>query len=87
MRTLLILLTAVEILLVVVVLVVYLVKIARSLRATALYLGRVTFGVRAIESQCEPIGPSVTRINEQLVVIARALNGVAELAGGRSRRG
>lgn len=80
MRTLLIILTAVEIALVVVVLAVYLVKIAQSLRAIAGYLGKVNFGVRAIESQCAPIGPSVTRINQQLTTIAQALGGVAGLA-------
>lgn len=80
MRTLLIVLTAVEITLVVAVLAVYLVKIAQSLRAIAGYLGNVNFGVRAIESQCDPIGPGVTRINQQLTTIAQALGGVAELA-------
>lgn len=80
MRTALILLTGVEIALVVGVLAVYLVKIATSLRATAGYLGKTNFGVRAIESQCAPIGPSVTRINDQLTTISLALSGVAELA-------
>lgn len=79
MRTLLVVLTGVEIALVVAVLAVYLNKIHRSLRATASYLGRTNFGVRAIESQCAPIGPSVTRINEQLAVIGSALAGVAGL--------
>lgn len=40
----------------------------------------MSFGVRAIETQCAPIGPGVTRINEQLVGIAGALDGVAGLA-------
>lgn len=80
MRTWLIILTAVEITLVVAVLAVYLVKIAASLRATAGYLGKTNFGVRAIESQCAPIGPSVTRINDQLTTISMALAGVSDLA-------
>lgn len=80
MRTLLIALTAVEITLVVAVLAIYLVKIAQSLRATAGYLGKTNFGVRAIESQCAPIGPSVTRINQQLAAISRALAGTADAA-------
>lgn len=80
MRTTLVLLTGVEIALVVGVLAVYLVKIATSLRATAGYLGKTNFGVRAIESQCAPIGPSVTRINDQLTTISLALSGVADLA-------
>jgi hypothetical protein len=76
----LILATLAEIALVIGALVFYLVRITRSLRATSALLGKVTFGVRAIERQCEPIGPSVTRINGQLGVIAGALDGVAELA-------
>lgn len=76
----LIVLTAVEIALVVAVLAAYLRKIAQSLRATAGYLGKTNVGVRAIESQCEPIGPSVTRINEQLASISSALAGVADMA-------
>lgn len=80
MRTTLVLLTGVEIALVVGVLAVYLVKIAASLRATAGYLGKTNFGVRAIESQCAPIGPSVTRINDQLTTISLALSSVADVA-------
>lgn len=80
MRTTLIVLTVLEIVLVVTVLAVYLLKIARSLEATAGYLGRANFGVRAIESQCEPIGPSVTRINRQLTTISAALANVADEA-------
>ncbi|MBA2387773.1 MAG: hypothetical protein H0V69_11890 [Acidimicrobiia bacterium] len=80
MRTLLIIGTLVEIALVIGALAVYLVLIARSLRATSALLGKVTFGVRAIETQCQSIGPSVIRINGQLGVITGALDGVAGLA-------
>ncbi len=80
MRTLLVIATLLEIALVIGALAVYLARITRSLRATSALLGKVTFGVRAIETQCEPIGPSVTRINGQLAVIAGALYGVAGLA-------
>lgn len=79
MRTLLVVLTAVEILLFLGAVVVYLVRITRSLRSTSLYLGKVTFGVRAIESQTAPIGPSVARINAQLAGVAEALGDLAEL--------
>jgi len=79
-RTLLVIATLLEIALVIGALAVYLARITRSLRATSALLGKVTFGVRAIETQCEPIGPSVTRINGQLAVIAGALDGVAGLA-------
>ena len=80
MRVLLIVATLLEIALVIGALAFYLARITRSLRATSALLGKVTFGVRAIETQCEPIGPSVTRINGQLAVIAGALDGVAGLA-------
>lgn len=83
MRTLLVVLTVGEILLLVVVLAVYLVKIARSLRSISTYLAKVSFGVRAIETQCAPIGPSVVRINEQLAAIAHALDGLGKLASAK----
>jgi hypothetical protein len=79
-RTLLIIGTLFEIALVVGALAVYLGRIARSLENTSALLAKVTFGVRAIETQCEPIGPSVVRINEQLATISGALDGVAGLA-------
>lgn len=92
MRTLLVIATAVEIVLVLVVLVVYLLAITRSLRRTSVHLAKVSFGVRAIESQCAPIGPSVVRINEQLETIAGVLHDLGDLAeagdaGGGVRRG
>ena len=80
MRNLLIVATIAEIFLVVGALAVYLVLIASSLRGTSALLAKVTFGIRAIETQCDPIGPSVVRINEQLAVISGALDGVADLA-------
>ncbi len=80
MRTLLIVLTVVEILVVVGVLAGYLIAIARSLGRISQNLGKVSFGVRAIETQAESIGPSVTRINEQLNAIAGALDTVSTKA-------
>jgi hypothetical protein len=80
MRALLITLTIVEIVLVTVVLVYYLARVAASLRRTSALLGRVSFGVRAIETQCNVIGPSVVRVNEQLVGIAGALATLTQLA-------
>ena len=80
MRVLLVLATLAEIALVVGALALYLVRIHRSLAATSALLAKLTFGVRAIETQCESIGPSVTRINGQLAVITGALAGVAGLA-------
>jgi len=80
MRTFLIIGTVVEILLVAVVLAVYLAAVARSLLRTSALLGKVAFGVRAIETQCDVIGPAVTKINGQLATIAGALDGVATMA-------
>jgi hypothetical protein len=82
MRGLLVAGTLVEIALVVAVLAVYLARIARSLRSTAVTLAKVSFGVRAIETQCAPIGPSVVRINGQLETVAGALDQLAALADG-----
>jgi len=82
MRGFLIFATVVEIALVVAALAYYLVRIFQSLSRTSALLAKVTFGVRAIETQCESIGPSVVRINGQLAVIAGALDGVATLAEG-----
>jgi predicted PurR-regulated permease PerM len=83
MIPLLIALTVVEILLVVAVLAVYLVKIAQSLQNTIGYLGKVSFGVRAIETQVETVGPSVVRINDQLDAIAAELAELERLAAQR----
>ena len=80
MRGLLVTLTIVEIALVVVVLVYYLVRVAASLRRTAVLLGKVSFGVRAIETQTNVIGPSVLKVNEQLGGIADALADLTDLA-------
>jgi len=80
MRVLLIIATLLEIALVVGALAYFLARITATLRATSALLGKVTFGVRAIETQCQSIGPSVTRINNQLTVISGALDGVAGLA-------
>jgi hypothetical protein len=89
MRALLIVLTVVEIVIFVGVLAIYLVRIARSLRATSELLAKIAFGVRAIEKQAAPVGPMTRRINQQLTGIAGAFGDLAGLAGdrGRGRRG
>ena len=81
MTALLVTLTLVEIVAVAIVLVVYLLLIAGSLRRTAVLLGKVSFGVRAIETQCSAIGPAVLTVNGQLGGIADALVELTELAG------
>ncbi len=80
MRALLTVLTLVEIVLVVAALAWYLSRISRSLRNSSASLSRVTFGVRAIETQCASIGPNVVKVNGQLGVIAGALDGIATQA-------
>jgi hypothetical protein len=80
MTALLIVLTVLLVVIVLAVLATYLVAIARSLRRTAGHLGNVSFGVRAIEAQTAPIGPGVTRINEQLSGISAALAALTGLA-------
>ncbi len=89
MRVLLIIATLVEIVLVVGALAYFLSRITATLRATSALLGKVTFGVRAIETQCQVIGPSVLQVNDQLAVIAAALadlGGLATAAAGPARR-
>ena len=88
MRGLLITLTIAEIVLVAVVLVYYLLRIAASLRRTSVLLGKVAFGVRAIETQCNVIGPSVLTVNDQLRGVSQALSdltGLADAAAGANR--
>jgi uncharacterized protein YoxC len=76
MRTLLIVLTLIELAVLVLVLAVYLIAIAARLRNISHTLGLVTFGVRAIEKQTDPIGPVVGEINEALEKVASALEQV-----------
>jgi uncharacterized protein YoxC len=76
MKTLLIVLTLAELAILVVVLAVYLIVIAATLRRISSTLGLVTFGVRAIEKQTEPIGPVAKDINGALQQVAEALESV-----------
>ncbi|MBA3781329.1 MAG: hypothetical protein H0X12_05675 [Nocardioides sp.] len=80
MTALLVTLTLLEIAVVLVVLVYYLLRISASLRRTSVLLGKVAFGVRAIETQCSSIGPSVVTINEQLSGVSGALGALTRLA-------
>jgi len=76
-KTVLIVITLVEVLLLVVVLAGYLIAIAATLRRVSSTLGLVTFGVRAIEKQTEPIGPTLRDINGALEGVADALGQAA----------
>jgi hypothetical protein len=77
-NTVLIVVTLVEVLLVVLVLAGYLIAIAGILRRVSKTLGVVTFGVRAIEKQTEPIGPALGDINGALEQVAAKLDDVAK---------
>lgn len=76
----LVILTVVEIVIVVLVLAVYVTALTRKLRSISTTLGKVAFGVRAVESQTGAIGPSVLRINKTLSEIEGALGPIAEKA-------
>lgn len=73
MTTALVILTVVEIAAVVVVLVTYLVLIDRRLRRISALLGKLAFGVRAVETHTARIGPSVVQLNQALTELDRAL--------------
>jgi len=70
-------LTIFEIALLVIVLAIYLSTIARLLNSISANLARVTFGVRAVETQCAVIGPAVDRINGNLADTASGLTDAA----------
>lgn len=80
MTELLVALTLLQIAVVLGAIVYYLVRIAGSLRRTSVLLGKVTFGVRAIETQCSSIGPAVVTVNGQLEGIKAGLSQLTDLA-------
>lgn len=80
MTTLLVVLTVVEAAVFVAVLATYLVLLHRRLTTTCVYLGKIAFGIRAVESQTAVIGPSVLRINRTLREINGALPAIAAKA-------
>ena len=82
MRKTLISLTVGEVVALVVVLAGYLIVIAAGLRRVSDLLARVTFGVRAIDKQTQPIGPALRDINAALGQVAGSLDAAAS---GRSR--
>jgi uncharacterized protein YoxC len=77
-NTVLIVVAVVEVVLLVVVLAGYLIAIAATLRGASKTLGLITFGVRAIERQTEPIGPALRDINAALEQVAAALDDVVK---------
>ncbi len=82
MTTALIILSLVEVVLLVVVLAAYLINISARLRHVSKTLGLVTFGVRAIERQTEPIGERLREVNSGL---EQAVETLDRVAGGEGR--
>ena len=78
--TLRVLLTIGEIATLVGVLAFFLNVVARQLNSISANLGRIAFGVRAVETQCAVIGPAVDKINGNLGNAAAALNDAAAQA-------
>jgi hypothetical protein len=84
--TLRIILTVVEIALLTAVLAWFLARIARLLNSISATCGKITFGVRAVESQCAVIGPTADRLNGALQQVVGRLDQAAsqaERAAGR----
>lgn len=81
---LLIALSVAEALLLVIVLAVALIRISRLLRSISTTLGKIAFGVRAIEKQASAIGPGVGEVNEELKLMAGALTAATKRAEERT---
>lgn len=75
--TLRVILTVGEIATLVGVLAFFLNVVARQLNRISATLAKITFGVRAVETQCAVIGPAVERINGNLVDTAAGLTTAA----------
>ncbi len=78
--TLRIVLTVLEIVLVIGTLAFFLNVVARQLNSISATLAKITFGVRAVETQCLVIGPAADRINNNLQAIAQGLDQAAARA-------
>jgi hypothetical protein len=74
-----------EVVLLVGVLAGYLIAIAATLRRVSATLAKITFGVRAIETQTQPLGPRVGEVNESLEQVAARLAGATPSAAGDGR--
>jgi len=81
--TLRVVLSVAEILLVVLVLAYFLNKVARQLNSISATLAKITFGVRAVETQCAVIGPAADKINANL---AQTVANLQEATAGAKRR-
>ena len=68
-----------EVALLVAVLAGYLIAIAARLRKVSSTLGKITFGVRAIEKQTEPLGALLRDVNDGLEKLDSALGGTERI--------
>ena len=84
--TLRIILTVVEIALLTAVLAWFLARIARLLNAISATCGKITFGVRAVETQGAVIGPTADRLNAGLSEVVARLDRAASQAESLARR-
>lgn len=75
--TLRIVLTVTEIVLLVLVLAYFLNRVANQLNSISRTLARITFGVRAVETQCLAIGPGARRLNQTLTEVAGGIEQAA----------
>lgn len=84
--TLLVVLTVIEIVALVAVLAIYLILVTRRLQSVADNLGRLAFGVRAVETQVNLIGPGVDAVNQRLRVVNSVVPDLAAKAEELARR-
>ena len=84
--TLRIFLTVFEIALLVLVLAWFLARISKLLVSISDTCGKITFGVRAVETQCAVIGPTADRINAGLTEVNSRLERAAAEAERRVGR-
>jgi uncharacterized protein YoxC len=66
-----------DIVLLVAVLAYFLNRVARQLNHISSTLAKITFGVRAVETQCAVIGPAVNKVNSNLAAAAAGLEQAA----------
>jgi len=79
-------LTVGDILFLVLILAFFLNWVSKLLNSISKTLGKVTFGVRAVETQCAVIGPAVTEVNRNLAAAAQNLEQSAVTAERLARR-
>lgn len=72
--------SVIDIVLLVAILAYFLARVGRQLSSISATLGKVTFGVRAVETQCAVIGPQADRINANLAGVVQDLQAAAASA-------